>query len=156
MAQHNATHPNYTWQAFSFLGPGVVHLFPYWNLSNKHVQGQNRSIPVGLRVNILLLKSTSCCFFILHCSLELSLSFATFLEVCVCFNSHCFPSPLMPTWVHMKSYNWWKCISVTSCEANYHLEPQIDSLFRNAIYLWIHKPCCRKKKSPNPQIPQII
>lgn len=25
VAQHNATHTHYTWQAFSFVGPGVVH-----------------------------------------------------------------------------------------------------------------------------------
>lgn len=116
---------------FSFLGPGVVHLFRYWNLSNKHVQGQNRSMPMRSRVNIPLLESTSCCFF---------LSTATFLEVCIRFTA-----TLSLSTLHMKSYNWCISISVTSCETNYYLETQINNVFRSAIHLWIH---CLFKQNP--------
>lgn len=31
VAQHNATHSHYTWQALSFVRPGVVHSRLYWN-----------------------------------------------------------------------------------------------------------------------------
>lgn len=137
-------------------------LFHFWDLGwctsvvtetflNNHIQGQNRNIPMGLRVNIPLLKSTSCCFFHNFAAQKFQVEpqFFNFPQSLHMFHSQSFPSTPGPKLSHMKSYNWWKHIRVTSCETNYHLEPQIDSWFRSSIHLCIHcfsnKPCWRKK-----------
>lgn len=162
VAQHNAAHTNYTshW-LFHFWDLGwctcvVIETFP-----PNMFQGQTRNIPMGLRVNIPLLESKSCCF---YNNLELSLSFQAFRGSLHLF--HCqsfltmslrvyFHSTLRPKCVNMKWYNWQKSITKLLSP---HVRPIIILNHKWAACLagrFIHgfsagsnKPCCKKKKIP--------